>query len=160
MKNKINVFILTFCRNLDLFYGTKLIFETLRVGFPNAKITVVDNASLQKVRGEIESLYFFYGENTYLINEAIEEISTCLFPSRSPGLDSHYYDAQIHDPSEIIQSARTVPFFSKKKLVVIKEVHYFKNTQWERFQSYFSNPLKHCCLVLIGKKRSLTEKPL
>lgn len=111
-------------------------------------------------RGEIESLYFFYGENTYLINEAIEEISTCLFPSRSPGLDSHYYDAQIHDPSEIIQSARTVPFFSKKKLVVIKGVHYFKNTQWERFQSYFSNPLKHCCLVLIGENRSLIGKVL
>ncbi len=52
----INVFILTFCRNIDFFYGTELIFKTLRVGFPNAKITVVDNASIPEVRTEIELL--------------------------------------------------------------------------------------------------------
>lgn len=52
----INVFILTFCRNLELFYGTELIFKTLRVGFPNAKVTVVDNASLPETRHEIELL--------------------------------------------------------------------------------------------------------
>jgi len=51
----INVFILTFCRNRELFYGTELIFKTLRVGFPNARVTVIDNASLQEVRPEIES---------------------------------------------------------------------------------------------------------
>ncbi len=49
----INVSILTFCRNLDLLYGTTLIFKTLRVDFPNAKITVVDNASLAEARTEI-----------------------------------------------------------------------------------------------------------
>jgi hypothetical protein len=52
----INVFILTFCRNLDLFYGTSLIFKTLRTGFPNARVTVTDNASLPETRAEIASL--------------------------------------------------------------------------------------------------------
>lgn len=52
----INVFILTFCRNLDLFYGTELIFRTLRVGFPNAKITICDNASIPEARAKIEFL--------------------------------------------------------------------------------------------------------
>ena len=52
----INVFILTYCRNEELFYGTELIFKTLRVGFPNAKVTVVDNASFPTVRGQIELL--------------------------------------------------------------------------------------------------------
>lgn len=49
-----DVYILTFCRSTEAFYGTELIFKTLRVGFPNAKVTVVDNASLPEVRGEIE----------------------------------------------------------------------------------------------------------
>lgn len=52
----INVFILTFCRNLDLFYGTELIFKSLRVGFPNAKVYVVDNASLPEAQMQIETL--------------------------------------------------------------------------------------------------------
>jgi hypothetical protein len=56
MTRAIDVVILTFCRKLELFYGTELIFRTLRVGFPNATVTVVDNASLPEVRGEIERL--------------------------------------------------------------------------------------------------------
>ena len=56
MARPIQVFLLTHCRQRDLFYGTALIFKTLRVGFPNARVTVVDNASLPETRGEIERL--------------------------------------------------------------------------------------------------------
>ena len=56
MKRPINVFILTYCRRPDLFYGTELVFKTLRVGFPSARITVVDNASLPEVRAAIAEL--------------------------------------------------------------------------------------------------------
>lgn len=56
MAEPIHVFILTHCRRAELFYGTSLIFRTLRVGFPNARVTVVDNASLPEVRAEIEGL--------------------------------------------------------------------------------------------------------
>jgi hypothetical protein len=51
-----NVFILTFCRNLEAFYGTSLIFKTLRVGFPNARVYVVDNASLPEAQAQIATL--------------------------------------------------------------------------------------------------------
>lgn len=50
------VSILTYCRNPDLFYGTELIFKTLRVGFPSASISVVDNCSVPEARDEVESL--------------------------------------------------------------------------------------------------------
>lgn len=52
----INVFILTFCRNPQLLYGAELIFKTLRVGFPTAKVTVVDNASIAEAVARIEPL--------------------------------------------------------------------------------------------------------
>lgn len=52
----IDVFVLTYCNNLELLYGTTLIFKTLRVGFPNARVTVVDNASLPEARDEIVRL--------------------------------------------------------------------------------------------------------
>lgn len=53
---RITVFILTYCRNPEAFYGTSLIFRTLRTGFPTAQVVVVDNASLPGVRREIRSL--------------------------------------------------------------------------------------------------------
>lgn len=50
------VFILTYCRNLETFYGTGLIFKTLRVGFPNCRICVTDNASLPDAQARIEAI--------------------------------------------------------------------------------------------------------
>jgi hypothetical protein len=56
VRRSINVFILTFCQDLKLFYGTELIFKTLRVGFPNVRITVIDNASLPEACEQIRIL--------------------------------------------------------------------------------------------------------
>lgn len=47
------VYILTHCRRSDLLYGTTLIFKTVRVGFPTARVIVVDNDSLAAVRPTI-----------------------------------------------------------------------------------------------------------
>lgn len=39
------VFCITYCRRPELYYGTSLIFQTIRAGFPDAEIVVIDNAS-------------------------------------------------------------------------------------------------------------------
>lgn len=44
------VFVLTFCKNMDLLGGTTLVFNTIRTGFPTADLVVVDNASLPEAR--------------------------------------------------------------------------------------------------------------
>lgn len=88
-----HVTILTYCRNPELFYGTELVFKSLRTGFPNARITVLDNASLPETRGDIESLA---GKND------------CRFEQiPDPGIPHHVYiektvseAAKAKDPSE------------------------------------------------------------
>lgn len=45
-----HVFILTYCRKAELLYGTTMVFDTLRTGFPHSEVTVVDNASVPEVR--------------------------------------------------------------------------------------------------------------
>jgi len=52
----VRVVVLTYCRNAALLYGTLLVFKTIRVGFPNAEIHVVDNCSLPETRQAIEEL--------------------------------------------------------------------------------------------------------
>jgi len=64
------VFLLTYCQDPEKLYGTLLFEKTLRVGFPNARVTIIDNASLPQVRPEIraaamrvEAYRFFQIEN-------------------------------------------------------------------------------------------------
>jgi len=44
------IYILTWCNRLENLYGATLIFKTLRLGFPDSTIHVVDNASLSNAR--------------------------------------------------------------------------------------------------------------
>lgn len=45
-----DVYVLTWCNNAENLYGTTLTFKTLRVGFPDARIHVIENASLKECR--------------------------------------------------------------------------------------------------------------
>jgi hypothetical protein len=53
---------------MDQFYGTDLIFKTFRVGFPTAKVTVIDNASLDEAKGKIQELTESIGGEYLQIN--------------------------------------------------------------------------------------------
>lgn len=40
------VYVITFCHNMDLLYGSTLVFPSIRTGFPNADLVVIDNGSI------------------------------------------------------------------------------------------------------------------
>ena len=50
VSNLPNVYILAWCNRLPQLYGPILTFETLRIGFPNSPIYVVDSASINLAR--------------------------------------------------------------------------------------------------------------
>lgn len=50
------VFVITFCRRLDLFYGTSLCFDSIRTGFPESEIIVIDNGSIPQAKPKIQNL--------------------------------------------------------------------------------------------------------
>ena len=48
------VYVITWCGEIEQLWGTLLTFRTLRVGYPTAAVTVIDNASLEEARPAIE----------------------------------------------------------------------------------------------------------
>src|SRR3954465_9852369 len=48
--------ILATCRNPDILRGTTLLFDTLRVGFPTAQVTVHSNALPEYARAVVQKL--------------------------------------------------------------------------------------------------------
>lgn len=75
-------FILATCRNPDLFGATTLVFKSLRVGFPTARITVFDNANSELHRSELRELCrknkteFVHLPNRTIHHEWIEQLVT------------------------------------------------------------------------------------
>lgn len=56
--DRLKVYMLTYCRNPNLLYGSTLTLQTLRTGFPNAEVNVFDNCSLPEAAREIQGLCF------------------------------------------------------------------------------------------------------
>jgi SAM-dependent methyltransferase len=47
------VYIITWCRSEELLYGSTLTFKTLRTGFPDSEVVVIENASPPELRAQI-----------------------------------------------------------------------------------------------------------
>lgn len=50
------VYVVTYCRRIESFYGTELVFHSIRTGFPFADITIIDNGSIPEVLPDIRRL--------------------------------------------------------------------------------------------------------
>jgi len=111
-------------------------------------------------KGVFAPVYYFKGTNTLLMDRAVGDIISVFFSSKDPGLGLEYFDGQVHSPSEIINSARTLPFTAEKKLVIVKSAFSFKAAQLEKFGSYFSSPTKRSCLVFVAEKMVFRGKLL
>jgi hypothetical protein len=66
------VYVVTWCNRVDNLYGTTLTFKTLRVGFPNARVHVIDNASLPVCRCAIRQCAESCGAVFTQLDRAIE----------------------------------------------------------------------------------------
>ena len=100
-------------------------------------------------KGELSPVYFFYGENIHLVEEAITDIRLFLFPSGKSDFDLNFFDAREHGFPEIMQPVRTLPFLSEKRLVVVKSAQAFNESHWKSFSKYFAKPSNSCCLVFV-----------
>lgn len=99
--------------------------------------------------GVAAPLYFFCGDNIPLLEEALRLLSTALFPEGAAEFDIRQLDALGNGPGEILEAARTRSFFSKRKLIVVRQAQAFKAAQWDKLKDYFKKPLASCCIVFI-----------
>ena len=51
-----DVYVIAYCRSMDLFYGSSLFAETVRVGFPSAHIRVIENGSIPEASSRLKDL--------------------------------------------------------------------------------------------------------
>ncbi|MCX5895336.1 MAG: DNA polymerase III subunit delta [Proteobacteria bacterium] len=114
----------------------------------------------QIAAGNIAPLYYFYGENVYLVEETITVLQARLLGAAASEFDCSSFDAEIHDPSEVLNAAQTMPLQVPKRLVVVKRADAFTAAQWEQFHRYITKPSTRCCLIFAAAKLSLKGKLL
>ncbi|WP_324823241.1 DNA polymerase III subunit delta [Sinanaerobacter sp. ZZT-01] len=71
--------------------------------------------------GKLKQVLFFYGRETYLSNWATEALISKYISPVSKELDVSQFDGTLVNVRDLINTCETLPLFSEKKLVIVKD---------------------------------------
>ncbi len=105
-------------------------------------------------RKEIKTdrIYFFYGPESYLIDLEVQKLIDKALSPKERGLNLQIFDPQERDINEIIQTAKTLPMFSRFRFILINDADLIPEEDIEVFINYFKNPSPTTFMVLRGKE--------
>ncbi len=103
-------------------------------------------------RKKIADCYFFCGEEDYLKQQAILLLKKMLIRPGAEEFDLGLFYAGDSSAREAISLAETYPFMSKKRLIVIKDIDKFRESELKEVIRYLKGPVSSTCLVLASEK--------
>ncbi|MGE5431816.1 MAG: DNA polymerase III subunit delta [Syntrophomonadaceae bacterium] len=84
-------------------------------------------------------VYFFYGEDTYSIENAARTVENALQPFLSSDFDKEVLSGKERTVMEVIDAASAFPFGSEKKLMIVKDFDELKGDK-KKLISFVNNP--------------------
>lgn len=103
------------------------------------------------------SVFLFLGKERYLKEYAINELRTNSLDSSSGELDYKVLHGSDTSADEIINSAGTIPFFSSKRFIVVKDFDKLSKEDTSKIAVYIKNPNKHTCLIIDSDSESILK---
>lgn len=79
--------------------------------------------------GNFKPVYLLYGEEAYLKKQYRDRITKAIFPDGDT-VNYAYYEGKGINPGELIDLAETMPFFAKRRLIVVENSGFLKMQHW------------------------------
>ncbi len=103
-------------------------------------------------------LYLLYGEEGFLIQEALDLITETVVEPGARDFNFNIFYCRDTPAVEIVNVAQTLPFMSEKRLVIAKEIDAFKAADLEELIPYLKDPSPSTCLVMISNQGRYDKK--
>lgn len=102
------------------------------------------------------SVYIFSGQENFLKEEALETLikATLFEKEREYGVENLMAGGAITG-REVVERATTLPFFSKRRLIIVKNVNVWKKKDLDEIVAYAERPLVTTFLVLVSTEEKL-----
>ncbi len=114
----------------------------------------------QLEKGQLSSVYLFYGQSEFRLEKVLNRIRETFIPeeARDLNLQIFYGDDTGISPGEIADAARSFPFMSQNRLIIVRRTESFPGTALETFIPYLDEPLESSCLIFISSKPDFRKK--
>lgn len=103
-------------------------------------------------KGIINPLYLFYGDEGFLIDEAVKKIVSVIVEPSNKDFNLEFLRGGETSCEEIVSKAQTLPFMGERRAVIVKGIDEIKVSGVERLMEYCSNPSPTTTLILTGHK--------
>lgn len=109
-------------------------------------------------QGPILPLYLFYGDEEFLLQEAVDLIIKRVVDPGARDFNFNVLYCRDVSASELVNLAQTLPFMSEKRLVIAKEIDTLKAGELEELVTYLNDPSPSTCLVLVSNQGRYDKK--
>jgi DNA polymerase-3 subunit delta len=95
-------------------------------------------------------VYFFYGEEDFLIDEAVDSLIAGVLPEESRSFNLDVFYGNEVEARDVVAHANSFPMMAERRVVIVRE--YERLDDSETIESYVENPASSTVLVLVSKK--------
>lgn len=108
--------------------------------------------------GKVSPVYFIFGDEPFLIDQCVNRFKFGLLDENS--LDFNYSlfyagDADIHTIKDAVE---TLPVFAQRRVVILKNSHELKDSEWNELESLLKKPVDSTVFVLFADKIDKRKK--
>jgi DNA polymerase-3 subunit delta len=97
-------------------------------------------------------LYFFYGDEPYLIQQAVQYLKVCALHGTIPDFNFSSYYAADAEISQVRDEVETLPMMAARRVVILREVQDLSDREWDQLTPLFESPVDSTVFVLVGGK--------
>jgi len=106
---------------------------------------------MTKQQDQIYPVYFLFGPENFLIDEEAERLLDQTLPPAARGFNLHIFSGEEHTLQEIVQTAQTLPMFSKYRFILVSEMDQLDEDDIKPLLEYIRNPSPSTCLVMVAQ---------
>ncbi|MBR5152299.1 MAG: DNA polymerase III subunit delta [Clostridia bacterium] len=110
----------------------------------------VEELNKQIKSGNLSPVYFFYGEEQYLLTHKIATIEKKLIPEGLEDFNRFHFDGKKTPVESVLEAVEQFPQMSEKKVVVVKNSGFFNlmtSKEYKRLEEAFRDLPPYTCLI-------------
>ncbi len=112
----------------------------------------------QLEKGQLSPFYLFYGPNKFRLEKVLSKIREVFVPEAAREFNLQVFYGDDAGPGEIIEMARSLPFISQRRLVIVRGAEGFSTIDLEGFIPYLDKPVESTCLIFVSSKPNFNKK--
>ena len=112
----------------------------------------------QLEKGQLSPCYLFYGPNEFRLERVLNRIRETFIPETSRDFNLRIFYGDKTEPANIIDTARSFPFMSHSRLIIVRRTESLSPAALESYIPYLDRPVESTCLIFVSSKTDFKRK--